>query len=320
MELHMNDLSLNGQFSTVQALRQSLEPLLALRLKNEDFRKRFYISRELYNQPATASQSLFTAIQTLGDRDFKTVVAKWLSVGPFWNDERCLHQDDYFEFEGDDVTEQGLGEASRRQIVGVNVHALSITDSGKNCEVTPLKIQHGLTGAVFDHYDIKNIWDISTLEATISSSKPEPQNWNEFLKDIQSQFSETLIISDSACDDLNSTPFSLYVVRRSFDLLHVLSKLVACRDATGAWTPEGQKLYNLHFQGKKSWFSDESDSNKIKFRQEMTFPDPERPEERLFCPMHGKIKNPQTRIHFVWPIPPRQKLKVVYIGPKITKA
>jgi hypothetical protein len=52
----------------------------------------------------------------------------------------------------------------------------------------------------------------------------------------------------------------------------------------------------------------------------MSFVDPENPAKKFFCPWHGKIQTPQFRIHFEWPIPAhQQRLKVLYIGPKITK-
>jgi hypothetical protein len=41
--------------------------------------------------------------------------------------------------------------------------------------------------------------------------------------------------------------------------------------------------------------------------------------EKIFCTWHGKVKTPQYRIHFSWPISAVAPLYVVYIGPKITK-
>ena len=35
--------------------------------------------------------------------------------------------------------------------------------------------------------------------------------------------------------------------------------------------------------------------------------------------MHGKVKTPQIRIHFSWPITASTPLYVVYVGYKITK-
>ena len=73
-----------------------------------------------------------------------------------------------------------------------------------------------------------------------------------------------------------------------------------------------------HFHGEKSWFSDSSDSEKRKFKQDLTFPHPERAQENLFCTWHGKVKTPQYRVHFSWSFG-TDPVYVTYVGPKITK-
>jgi hypothetical protein len=77
----------------------------------------------------------------------------------------------------------------------------------------------------------------------------------------------------------------------------------------------------LLFMGEKAWFTDEGGRNKTNFRKEMTFCDPEDTSRNIFCSWHGKINiSYPIRIHFSWPITAEQrKIKVVYIGPKITK-
>jgi hypothetical protein len=103
-------------------------------------------------------------------------------------------------------------------------------------------------------------------------------------------------------------------------LLGVLQNL--CRETQeGALTAAGLELYNKFFAGQKAPFSDESDANKNDFAQELTFRDPADAGKMLFCSWHGKVKfGSQYRMHFEWPRPAGQfSIKVVYIGPKITK-
>lgn len=78
-------------------------------------------------------------------------------------------------------------------------------------------------------------------------------------------------------------------------------------------------MFQLHFTGDKAWFSDSSSTEKSDFRKELTFRHPMNAGEYLFCTWHGKVKTPQLRIHFSWPIRASDPLYVVYIGPKITK-
>jgi hypothetical protein len=91
------------------------------------------------------------------------------------------------------------------------------------------------------------------------------------------------------------------------------------RQIDGEAGPRGRELYRQYFIGDRARFSDESTRNKREFRAEMSFADPESEDRVLFCPWHGKIQTPQFRIHFEWPVPVGQRrLKVLYIGPKLT--
>ena len=90
-------------------------------------------------------------------------------------------------------------------------------------------------------------------------------------------------------------------------------------DQQGKRTSGGHTLYQKYFTGAKAWFSDSSDREKAQFRNELTFPHPADPDKTIFATWHGKVKTPQLRIHFSWPIRADKPLYVVYAGPKITK-
>ena len=97
------------------------------------------------------------------------------------------------------------------------------------------------------------------------------------------------------------------------------ARLTNSFDDQGERTREGHRLYQKHFTGDKAWFSDSSTSEKDDFKKELTFPHPAALGETLSCTWHGKVKSPQLRIHFSWPIRAAEPLYVVYVGPKITK-
>ena len=101
--------------------------------------------------------------------------------------------------------------------------------------------------------------------------------------------------------------------------MDTLHRFRTCFDERNQRTPEGQRIYQDHFTGNKSWFSDSSDTEKDAFEAELTFHHPNQQGARLFCAWHGKVKSPQLRIHFSWPIPGGAPLYVVYVGPKITR-
>ena len=115
MEWHLNDLSLAGQFSDPQAFRAALEPILRLRRLRDDLRRKIYCSRSLYLRPVTPRFNLQESVFATGDPLFKRLALEWFANGgPFWDDERMANPNEYFEFGGQDVTDQGLGEAARR--------------------------------------------------------------------------------------------------------------------------------------------------------------------------------------------------------------
>lgn len=319
MESHINDLSLNGQFADPRAFRAALEPLLQLRHRDPLLRSQLYCSRSLYARQVTATADLRQTVSATRDQNFVHLVLKWLAnSGPFWDDNRQFNEDDYFEYRTHDVTDQGLGEAARRKLAGTAVSAFSFQGSPLQFTTTPLSVQQGLSEEPISTVEVENYWEVAQLEVAIQSSIIY-RCWPDVRSDIIRRF-DGLIVADDAIEALLPTPFSEHVTKRIFELLHVLDNIVMESNENGALSQAGRELLTKHFVGEKAWFTDESSRNKVKFRHEMTLPDPDDATKKMFCSWHGKIKTPQVRIHFQWPRPAGQKkIKVVYIGPKITK-
>ncbi len=91
----------------------------------------------------------------------------------------------------------------------------------------------------------------------------------------------------------------------------------------GAPTPRSNEIVRDLFtnaSGAEPWFTGESATNQKTYAVEMTFPDPENPSASIFAHWHGKIRHRFFRMHFEWPLPAgARKLKVLYLGPKLTK-
>jgi hypothetical protein len=318
MEWYINDLSLNGDFADHHALRNSLEPLLRLMARRSDLRRRILCSRALSMRPATVAMNLAECVRATRDQLFIRQVLAWLSTaGPFWDDDRAAQADDLFYFEGEDVTHQGLGEAARRLALELNAGTFSFPHpTVARFERTPLCVDHGLPEQPLGSYDVDNCWNSQDIETTAIRS---PKSWTDMLE-IAAAEMVGLILSGEIADQLAPVPFHSGVAEKFLTLLRVLQKLTA-ETREGALTPAGLELLNNFFTGKKALFTDESDSNKRDFERQLTFPDPSGSAHPLFCPWHGKVKfGSQYRIHFEWPRPEGQtRIKVVYIGPKITK-
>jgi len=146
-----------------------------------------------------------------------------------------------------------------------------------------------------------------------------PQNWAETMKAAGHKFGSLVLASDIV-GQLQPSPFKDSTSTRILELLSVLQATALETNNDSSLTERGRALLQQHFVGERAWFTDESESNKRSFHDELTFADPIGSGNLLFCPWHGKISIDYFRIHFEWPRPKSQRvIKVVYIGPKITK-
>lgn len=318
MSWYINDISLAGQYQTPVDFIADLKQLLVARNQIPLLAAQLYCSRSVHCRPVSPNCDFQRAVINSGDRSLIALVLNWLSkAGPFWEDSRQHVADDYFEYEGTDVTDQGLGEVARRLLSGSAGSTYSFARTG--FDKTPLHVVHGLPEAPFGALDVHNFWEIAGLRLAAEDATPPPQNWNQMLNKAQDQF-EQLNLIPSCIEPLIGEPFNRYVVERVNELLGVLNEYVTCFSEAGDKTDRNHELLTQHFTGEKAWFSDESETNKQKFRSQMTFIDPCDSTREVFCPWHGKIKTPQYRIHFEWPPRLRERLRVFYIGPKITKS
>ncbi|WP_051938309.1 hypothetical protein [Ghiorsea bivora] len=116
-----------------------------------------------------------------------------------------------------------------------------------------------------------------------------------------------LTFTGDAFSPLQPQPFVSGACTRIVVLLKVLDEYAQCFDKAGKRTNKGDK----------ACFSDSSSDEKVKFKNELSFTLPNGSKE--LCPLHGKVKIPQLRIHFAWPEQKGANINIVYIGPKITK-
>jgi len=241
----------------------------------------------------------------------------WISKeGPFWNNSREHSSDDYFEYDGEDIiTDTSLGEAAFR--VANKQKSGTVSFSPSRCETTPLRVTWFKTGGVRELVEIRNFWKFDILQKYLGEQqKPPVRSWIELLNRSESDFPH-LIFSDSLSDFLRPEPFNSSIAKRVISLLEILNRLKTCFDDQGNITKEGNEIKQKYFRKKDPVFSDESDSNKNDFKEDLTFKKPD--GEPIFCPFHGKIRHRQFRLHFSWPITYNKPLYIVYIGPKITK-
>ncbi len=317
MNWFLNDLSLARQYPTSEAFINDLKQFLTLRHRSPLLASRLFCSRTICYRPVSPNHNFQQAVRSSGDRLLTNLVLNWLTkAGPFWEEQRQPVADDYFHCHEIEVTELGLGEAARRQLGGSSANSVSFPAAG--FDYSPLPVTQGLLEEPLSTIEVQNQWKWEDVQRTVEAAMPPITNWQQMLAEAQRRFDHLDLVADCG-GSLKREPFSHYVIERVFELLRVLNEYMFCMLETGELTKRNYELIALHFTGEKSWFSDESTSNKRDFKKELEFPDPEQPGKKIFCPWHGKIKTPQYRIHFEWPPRPKTKLRVFYIGPKITK-
>jgi hypothetical protein len=316
-EAHINDLSLSGQFEEFRQFRKTLDAILAFRLRNPSLASKIYCSKSLSARLVTKDQDLQRCILNTRDRNYIGLVLNWLTKsGPFWDDERFFNADDLFYFQDIDVTDQGLGEATRRVIVGIEACSLSFLDDVGTFAQTPLNVTHGLLEQPIGTVAMPNFWQIDTLPEVLQSA---PESWEQAVS-VWADSYKDLIFASNLLEPLKRVPFDVRVADGIYDTLRILQILVSETQPDGSFTQVGMNAWQKYTVGDRPKITDESDDNKIRFKQDLTFKDPQDTQQTLFCTWHGKIKLNQFRIHFEWPRPKGQKsVKVVFIGPKITK-
>ncbi|UQR61600.1 hypothetical protein LRP30_32965 [Bradyrhizobium sp. C-145] len=294
--------------------------LVAARSRCRHLAKTLYCSFALPNRRGWPPETLQQTIASFS-RDEKTQVLAWLSQrGPFLEQDRQDVENDLFFFETEDVTDLGLGEAARRLTHRSQSAVYSFANgSTRDFRRTPLPVIHGLLEEPYGSLDVPNCWTLEDLLKLSETAVPDPESWREVLTRSRDQF-DRLILGDHCLATLQGTPFSPALARRIVALLGILQAIMQEMDENGALSRKGEELRQTYFVGDRALFSDESDTNKAQFKEEMTFVDPCDAEKRLTCFWHGKINTPKFRVHFDWPVSsPRGGMRVPYIGPKISK-
>jgi len=316
--LILNDLSLNGQFRDSESFWAELELLLKSHSRLEENKNEFLCSADFRSRPATGQTTVLEIVHSVSATP-KYLALRWLTKGPFWDASRQAVPIDMFEYNAIDVTEQGLGETARRILNKDQAFSFSFPGIDE-FEKTPLPIQHLQENGVIGEIPVENFWQIDLATEKIGVGG-ERGKWLGLLTRLRDSYKDILFDLDTVAKQLRPYPFDLGLAERISQLLSVLNKVAAAKRLYGDGSPQLTELLNLHFIGRRAQFSDESDQNKVAFRNDLTFDDPEDATNKLFCGWHGKIRMELPyRIHFEWPMPLGQaRVKIVYIGPKITR-
>lgn len=319
MRWFVNDSSLQGQFADRGVFRERLRELIAIRARHPRLKDNLRVSAMLPRSRVDGDATLSDIVFEANDRDLTRAVMSWLDrSGPFIEDDRAPEEHDYFEYAGLEVTASGLGEAARRTKSGEDCATFSFAGGQIDFSLDPLVTDHGLAEDRLGSYAVGNRCDIARLEDDIRDALPPPTNWAELVATARASFSHLDIGDFHELRDLAREPFQASIARSAFSLMHHLDRFAASRRPDGSLGSDGNEIIAQFFNGDRALFSNESASNIAEFRQEMTFQAPD--GRSVFAPWHGKISHRFFRLHFEWPFTPdRDRIAVLYLGPKITK-
>lgn len=318
MELFFNDLSLHKQFHDLNTFRSAVECVMSIRNIIKRFGRELYCHRKVaYMDVTKDKKKMKQAVQCLSKEKQRAWMLWIIRQGPFWEDDRQHSENDYIACKNYVVTETGLGEAAWRLFYKIDCGTVSMS--------TSLWLSEFLVVDWHENEDVKksikvpNYWDAETLTKVLETANKPLQSWEELEKTAKNRC-PGLTFSPESFEPLRGQPFNKGAADQLLIRLDVLQKFKNCFDENGKRTTQGHETYQKYFTGKNknAWFSDSSDTEKAKFKKDLTFSHPN-VANPLFCPWHGKVKTLQLRIHFSWPIQARKPLYIVYVGPKITK-
>lgn len=312
MELMLNELSIHGQFYDTASLRDALGRIMSMRNLARRFGREIYCHQGTSYRPAQAETPLIQMIQTLS-REQRNAVLSWLDRhGPFWDEDPHHDSRDLFGCNDEVVTDSGLAESAYCKHIGIDRRMVSVSPSEWN--YTPITVNWLRQNDADEDIDVCNYWESSTLETALEQSPSNMASWRQLEDAVRQRFVNLNFTPDSF-SYLAGQPFAESVAKSIRERLNALDRLWS----VGLGSDEGRQLFDNHFMGDNAWFSDSSDSEKRKFRKELTF-DIADQNANHFCPWHGKVNTARPyRIHFTWPVQPGGQLYVVYVGLKITR-
>ena len=274
-----------------------------------------YCKGEIVHKAVTTGRPFASAVNQALDVNQRQAVMVWIgNKGPFWEEELQHDYDTLMEYKGSVVTESSVGEAAYFVEHERSGGLVSFVPSG--WDETPIRIKKVLENTSKSHVVlIPNYRDGAVLELDLQRLEPPISSWNQLEAKSRSECS-SLTFSSECFEHLNGVPFQRGTANGILRRLRTLNDLMSFLGPAGTLTYEGTQFREQHFVGKSARFSDSSDTEKAKFKGDLTFPHPNIEGETLFCSWHGKIQ--KIRIHFSFPNTHDPHLYVVYIGVKRT--
>ena len=247
VDLLVNDLSLHGQFTDLESFRGSITKVMRIREIARRDGRAVYCHRSFVNGQVTKAARMPEAVGALRLEEQRAVMG-WLSqLGPFWDDDRLHDGGDWYECNGDVVTDSAVGEVAHCLLHGIDRGLVSLAPS--NFEFDPVAVERVFDDESRKRVDIRNHWEPAKFEIFIAAAPPALASWTVLAECAVSRFTR-LTFAGNAFEPLRGQPFKQGVAERVIVLLDVLQRLRQSFDEDGSRTAEGHILYKQHFTGQ----------------------------------------------------------------------
>lgn len=316
MSFFLNELSLHGQFNTTRDFFPALQEVIKCREEINKLGFKLYCERKISTCFVCGETIFSKAVMSIGKRELTRSVMIWISKeGPFWEDAdvREHSPNDYYEYNHEVITDCSMAEAAF--LIAHQQDASTISFRPSKFQKTPL---HVILHKPEEQQiiEVRNFWNHADLQLYLLQIRPAINSWKELIDRAKADFPH-LTFLDSLLEPLEGEPFNATIASTANKFFDILNTLKKCFDEKGNRTKTGEEILENYFRRGNAIFSDESESNKHDFSEQLTFKLPD--GEKIFCPFHGKIRHRAFRLHFSWPVKHDEPLYISYLGPKITK-
>lgn len=149
MELFFNECSLHGQFGAIEEFETALENLMEMRQTAIRFNRELYCNRNGINSKVTQGLTIHQVINSIEKNKARAFMG-WLSrTGPYWEDTRGHSEGEYFECQGEIVTDAAIGECAFCTFSNRQAQLVSITPS--NWVNSPLNVSWDSSASQLPH-------------------------------------------------------------------------------------------------------------------------------------------------------------------------
>ena len=317
MEFLVNDLSMDGQFHDLTSFREAVARVMEIRQRVLRHGYSLFCHRCLSSARVTPDMVMQQAVDAMPEGERRAWMAWLTRHGPHWEDVRLHAGGDWLDVDGDViVTDSAVGEAAVCISRGLRRELVSFQPSSWLRD--PIDVRWIRDDDTTSAIPVPNHWELPSVQQTLDINPRPVASWADVAARTAERCSR-LTFSADAFEPLQGQPFAPGAADRIREILNTLDRLKGSFADDGTRNAEGHRLYQDHFTGEKAWFSDSSDTEKRRFEEALTFRHPGNPDQTLSCTWHGKVKTPQFRIHFSWPVTAADPVYVVYVGPKLTK-